>query len=344
MAPALRRAQPADDPVVPVEAPAPPANDMPPGGRPFVERRQADRRGMDRLRAEALQTIITQVEDRNFGGLKNRVSLKRRLPFSRILLIGVALLAGGVAAMLALQRDDATPAVTAPVEQIAVPAMKVLVAARQIAPGATLTADSLLWQDWPTEGLQPDYITSEASPGAIAENTGAMARAEIYPGEPIRSAKLTRTGAGYLAATLDAGTRAVSIPIAPESASGGFIVPGDYVDVVLTRATATGRDTQTILQSVRVLAIDAQLDPQGGTEDSVTADSARGFSGNALATLALTPTAAEVIINATSTGSLSLMLRPVVETSTAADAEQRAANAAIRLSSPFWAPQAPSLE
>lgn len=336
MAPALKRA-PADAPAA-SPAPAEAANDA--AAPAFVERRQAERRGMDRLRAEALQTIITQVEDRNFGGLKNRVSLKPRLPVARLALVFVALAAGGIAALLATQSGDPAPA-TAPLEQVAVPAMKVLVAATEIAPGQKLGAESIVWQDWPAEGLQPDFITSEAQPGAVAETAGATARATIYPGEPIRAQKLTRTGAGYLAAILEPGTRGVSIPVSAETASGGFIVPGDAVDVVLTVAVDGGNETQTILQNVRVLAIDSQLGPEGsGSEESASPEAARGFSEAALATLALTPTESELIINATDSGALSLVLRPAAEPIAAAEAEERAANAAIRMSSPFWRPAA----
>src|SRR3569623_3427195 len=68
-----------------------------------TERRQSDRRGMDRLRAEALQAVISRVEDRNFGGLKDRMKWPRSLPLSRLALIVVAVVAAGGAAWLAGQ-------------------------------------------------------------------------------------------------------------------------------------------------------------------------------------------------------------------------------------------------
>ncbi len=61
---------------------------------------------MDKLRADALKTVISQVEDRNFNGLRDRVRWARVLPPSRIALIVVALLAAGGAAYLATQHEE----------------------------------------------------------------------------------------------------------------------------------------------------------------------------------------------------------------------------------------------
>ena len=65
------------------------------------ERRKADRRGMDALRDDALRTLISKVEDKNFGGLRNQVHWSRGINRTRVVLILVAVLAGGLAAFLA---------------------------------------------------------------------------------------------------------------------------------------------------------------------------------------------------------------------------------------------------
>jgi pilus assembly protein CpaB len=122
------------------------------------------------------------------------------------------------------------------------------------------------------------------------------------------------------------------------------VLPNDHVDVVLTRVSDLGQDSHTILSDVRVLAINTRLGngPAGAQPDASQDPGSQAFADKAIATLELDPTQSEVIINATSLGRLSLVLRPTLDTppaSATADApsdNERAANAAIRLSSPFW--------
>jgi pilus assembly protein CpaB len=139
-----------------------------------------------------------------------------------------------------------------------------------------------------------------------------VARFEIFEGDPIRQQKLIRTDQGYLSAVLDKGMRGVSIPVAADSASGGFIVPNDHVDVVLTRGSGVA---ETIVSNVRVLAINTRLGEignSGGPEDPNN-PRAEIFGGVAIATLELDPGQAETLINARQMGSLSLMLRSIVD-------------------------------
>jgi pilus assembly protein CpaB len=310
------------------------------------DRRQGDRRAMDQLRTEALRNIISSVDDRSLGGARNkRMSLNGpRIPLSRLILLGVALLAGGVAAFLAVNHDAPAPAIaTVPVQTVKpAPATQILVAKSNIGIGQRLTPAMLEWQDWPEATLRPDYVTIAAAPDAMTSMAKSVARGEFFPGEPIRAQKLTDAGHGFLSAILDSGKRGVSVQVSAEAASGGFIVPNDHVDVVLTRQTGGGQMSETILTNVRILAINANLGSNGAsTEDSekAAADPAsQGFAGGATATLELDPPQAETIINSVALGRLSLMLRPTADDADAAYADQqRAANAAIRLTSPFWA-------
>jgi pilus assembly protein CpaB len=174
---------------------------------------------------------------------------------------------------------------------------------------------------------------SSATPDAITDIAGSIARSEILAGEPIRAEKLVPAGGGFLSSILETGMRAVSVSVAADSASGGFVSPGDRVDVVLTRTLVSGQDSQIILRNVRVLAINAQLGDTAAAPDDAPASAA--FANTAIATLELDPTEAQVIINATSIGKLTLMLRPVAD-APASERADTAANAAIRLSSPFW--------
>ncbi len=140
---------------------------------------------------------------------------------------------------------------------------------------------------------------------------------------------------------LDTGTRGVSVVVSASSASGGFIVPNDRVDVVLTRSKgdeAGGQMSDTILRNVRVLAINTRLGETGTTGAAADPEDPRAeiFANEAIATLQLDPGQSEVIINAATSGRLTLVLRPFVDSSEVAAAEDRSANQAIRVSSPFW--------
>lgn len=316
--------------------PAQPAFEVKASGS-AADRRRRDRRGMDALREEALQNIISQVEDRNFGGLREKVSWTRGIKPSRVMLLAVAIVAGGLAAYLVTQRaapapaPEPTPAIVT--EVVAAPTRQVLVAKDAIGVGERLTASAVQWIDWPEASVAPEFITSEAMPDAETFLAGSVARYEFFAGEPIREQKLVKADRGYLSAILEDGMRGVSVPISAESASGGFILPNDHVDVVLSRVTDAGQSSQTVLQNVRVLAVNAQL---GEPETSGSPDAPAVFTGAAIATLALDPKGAEVIIGASAMGTLSLVLRSVSDFADAEAAAHRAANQSIRLTSPFW--------
>ena len=317
---------------------APP--EVTPTSAPRPDRRKTERRGMDALRAEALRTIISRVEDKNFGGLRSRVQWGRNLPLSRIALLLLAVFAGGLAAFLATQRPQPVSGPLAqPITEIVQEARtQILVAKVEIGVGQRLTPEVVDWADWPQGAVRPEYITIAAAPEAITSMTGSVARFEFFPGEPIREQKLAQPGQGYLSAVIDSGKRGVSVSVAAESASGGFIVPNDHVDVVLTRASSAGQVSDTILHNVRVLAIGARLGEMGTTGAAADTDDPRAeiFSDTAIATLELDPVEAELIINATTQGALALVLRPTVDAAEAGSMEHGATNLAIRISSPFW--------
>src|SRR5690606_37371182 len=106
------------------------------------------------------------------------------------------------------------------------------------------------------------------------ELTDAVARFEFFPGEPIREAKLVRADQGYLSAVLSSGMRGVSVGVAAVSSAGGFVVPNDHVDVVLTTSTQTGQRSEVILSNVRVLAIGKRLGELGESGGDETASQA----------------------------------------------------------------------
>ena len=238
---------------------------------------------------------------------------------SRVLLLLVALIAGGLAAFLATRGGDApAPAPVGPDGPTVIEEAReqILVATAPIGVGERLSQANMAWADWPQNAVRADYIQQSAMPEALTDMRGTVARFEIFEGDPIRQNKLIRTDQGYLSAVLDKGMRGVSISVAADSASGGFVVPNDHVDVVLTRGTAEGQVSETIVQNVRVLAINARLGEigaSGGSEEDPGNPRSAVFADTAIATLELDPIQAETIINATSLGKLSLALRSIVD-------------------------------
>lgn len=304
--------------------------------RDGTDRRQTERRGLESLRTEYQRSLLANAEEAD-DAPGPRFALPFGLKPSRLALILVAVLAGGIAAYLAVSREPApAPAATAPIEAVAPPMTKVLVATTTVSIGQRLKADALAWQDWPNAALQPSYVTNTANPDAIKEMTGRMVRATFYAGEPIRPERLATASGGLLASILDKGMRGVSVQVTAESASGGFVLPEDRVDVVLTRQVADGRpEFQTILANVQVLAINANL---GAADTSAQGDDtgAKGFSDQAIATLALNEQQAQLVIQAGTMGKLSLALRSNADAGSTDTSDEREANTAIRMSSPFW--------
>src|SRR5450756_1080841 len=180
---------------------------------------------------------------------------------ARIVVLTIAVGAGGVAAYLASGSDN-KPAPTEPVAQMQT--VDVLVAKSDIGLGQTVTPEDLLWQTWPAATASNNFIRRNERPDATTQVAGSIARAPFIAGEPIREPKLVRAnGSGFMAAILPTGMRAVSTEISPETGAGGFILPNDRVDVLLTKRdknTGSGApdviNSEIILSNVRVLAID----------------------------------------------------------------------------------------
>lgn len=157
--------------------------------------------------------------------------------------------------------------------------------------------------------------TDLATGGAKADFIGSVVREPILAGEPIVARKIVRAGdSGYMAAYLEPGMRAMAIRVTVETAAGGFILPGDRADVLLTREVKTpsgasgGETTKfvaaTVMQNVKVLAID---------QATRAAEDAQAVVG-ATATLEVSGRDAEVLALAKSEGELSLVLRSYADT------------------------------
>ena len=187
----------------------------------------------------------------------------------RMIILGVAVLAAGGAGYLAMNMTSQP----APEPQLAEPQApqveldEVLVASENLNTGARIES-RVRWQKWPTEALSPDFITRSSRPDALQELTESVVRSTIAQGEPIRPIKLLGADQSFMSSILPSGKRAVATVIAADTSAGGFILPDDYVDVIMTSRPRNGSTefvTETILTNIRVLAIDQTIreDEQG---------------------------------------------------------------------------------
>jgi pilus assembly protein CpaB len=231
---------------------------------------------------------------------------------ARIIVLAVAAVAAiaAVVMMRALMGGQPEGVIVAESEQL--PAARILTAGRDLAVGERLVPGDLVWTEWPAGAVAPSYIVETASPDAADTYAEAIVRSPMAAGEPFLPGKVVLAGdAGFMAAMLTPGMRAVSIPISVENGAGGFILPpDDRVDVLVTREVApdqqngpTAWATDTVLTNVRVLAIDQTSSADAG------ASTILGSS----ATLELTPQEAEILYQAYATGPISLSLRSIAD-------------------------------
>jgi len=224
---------------------------------------------------------------------------------ARIIVLVIALAAGGVAAMLA-GRGDQKPAAPAPVAKVEM--TDVLVAKTDIGIGQVVTPAELQWQEWPASAAGPTFIRKSTAPDGLEKMNGAIARQPFVAGEPINEAKLVKAqGSGFMAAILPSVMRAISTEISAETGAGGFILPNDRVDVILTRREKDDKGdhfvSDTILTNIRVLAIDQMIAEKNGQKVVV----------GKTATLELTPGQAETLALSRAQGTMSLALRSLVD-------------------------------
>jgi pilus assembly protein CpaB len=225
---------------------------------------------------------------------------------ARVVVLAIAITAAIGAAWLAKKIVSRGPEVQQ-VEKT-VGATDVLVAATNINLGDSVRADDLKWQQWPIEGVTPGLITKEADPDAPTKLSGAVARAPFIAGEPIKEQKLIKISeGGVMAAILPSGMRAISTPIREETSAGGFVLPNDRVDVLLSHKMKIGNKeepvSEAVLRNVRVLAIGQEIENKDGEK----------VATGKTATLELTPRQTEMLALAQSMGEISLSLRSLAD-------------------------------
>jgi pilus assembly protein CpaB len=189
----------------------------------------------------------------------------------------------------------------------------VLVAGKDILMGDKLGEGALVWKPWPKDNILPMMISRDAKPDALKDMALARARLPFFKDEAILDKKIVMPGAGgFMSAILPKGMRAISVKISSQSSAGGFILPNDRVDVLLTKKHSdqkTGENIvhrETVIQNVRVLAVN-QVFKQAAEGDPVTVEKGE------TATLELEAPQAEVLSQVESAGELSLALRSIAE-------------------------------
>jgi pilus assembly protein CpaB len=186
---------------------------------------------------------------------------------------------------------------------------RVLVAQRALPVGTIISADAVSFQDWPQELVKDAYfIDGEAD---MSKLLGTVVRFPLTAGQPVTQGTLVAPGdRGFLAAALGPGMRAVTIPVSAKTGVGGFVFPGDRVDLVLTQdVTGEGdalRTAETVLRNLRVLATDQATDSEVVDGKTVVHDFRT-------VTLEVTPRIAEKVAVAQKIGELSLSLRSIAD-------------------------------
>ncbi len=190
---------------------------------------------------------------------------------------------------------------------------RVLVAQRALPVGTIITPDAVNFQAWPKDLIQDAYFVD----GAFSKDKllGTVVRFPITAGQPLtQGALVSPRDRGFLAAALTSGMRAVTVPVSDMTGVGGFVFPGDHVDIMLTQKVKGPMDnddtalkaTETVLRNIRVLATD-----QSTETEIVNGKTVVHRTGTV--TLEVTPRIAEKVQVAQSIGTLSLALRSLAD-------------------------------
>jgi pilus assembly protein CpaB len=178
----------------------------------------------------------------------------------------------------------------------------IVVAAKPLRYGNELGADSLREIPWSQDAVPTGAFTSISE---VLAGGKRIVLAPIETNEPVLALKVTGAGQRATLSSLVAdGMKAVTIRVNDVEGVGGFVLPGDRVDVVLTRQTDKDKaSTEVVLQNARVLAVDQSADTSSDKPAVAKA-----------VTLEVSTNAAQKVWLASSVGNLSLLLRKAGET------------------------------
>lgn len=232
-----------------------------------------------------------------------------------IVLIVAALVIASIAALLARSWLTSEQPKTEVAETAPKIETQVLVAAANLPAGRIVQKGDLAWQRWPLKEVPADYIL-RVTGSETNDILGAVVRSGIHSGEPIGRTRIVKKGdRGFLSAVLTPGMRAVAVKMTAVSGVGGFVFPGDRVDVMLTQKITNddggnkiNYGSQTLLTNVRVIATDQRADDQQTTPAVAKT-----------VTLEVTPKQAESVALAQEMGDIVLSLRSVGDPDVVAD-------------------------
>lgn len=184
-----------------------------------------------------------------------------------------------------------------------VPASTIVVAVERLQYGTELTQNHLKEIAWPADALPNGAFAK------VSDVLGAGKRvvlSPLEPNEPLLALKITGPGQrATLSALVGEGMKAVTVRVNDVEGVGGFVLPGDRVDVVLTRQIDKGNaTTEVVLQNARVLAVDQSADERSSKPSVAKA-----------VTLEVDTVAAQKVWLAATVGNLSLLLRKAGENS-----------------------------
>lgn len=169
----------------------------------------------------------------------------------------------------------------------------VVVAALEIPFGQKLEAAHVKILSWPKHSI-PDGTFD-----AVAKIEGKVANQRLVPGELLLKDRVVDTLEGsMLAAMVDPEKRAVTVRVNDVIGVGGFLLPGNRVDVLASRKANNRAYTEILLEDLRVLAVDQIASPEKDKPVIVRA-----------VTLEVTPKQAGMLVNATVEGTVQLALR-----------------------------------
>lgn len=207
--------------------------------------------------------------------------------------------------------------------------VEILAAAKPLKAGETLSADNMKWSSWPKAGVFPGAVVRKGKDQTAQDALQGKMLQDIAEGEPITSSMIVKEKSNMMAAKLRPGMRAVSIDAKASAQVSGLINPGDYVDVILTyrskikyggsddsitnmvNANLTKMASETIMENVRILAVDQRVNAPSETKEGD--GKKKAAKAGKLVTLEVTPEGAEVIAMARKAGDLTLSLRRLGE-------------------------------
>jgi pilus assembly protein CpaB len=211
------------------------------------------------------------------------------------IVIFLAIVMGGIAAFMARHWLEAHATASTSGQGVGT----IVVAAQPLAFGATVTADNISEIPWAAKALPEGAF---ASKDEVLKDGRRVVLSSLDRNEPVLRSKVTGPGQrGSLSSLLEDGKRAVTVRVDDVRGVAGFVLPGDFVDVVLIgEDPASQRENYSdiLLHHVRVLAID-QLASERQEHPTVAK----------AVTVEVTPEQAQKILLANNIGKLSLILR-----------------------------------